>query len=501
MNDRMKIRDTLRHVSAKSIAAAIIVILIANITAAFIGNSFYATEKETLRQQCELNAKDSAREYDHILLTRVNIVTLVGRTVDSMMASGTGSEKIEKYLVEQTNNIAATLDPTTTGLYGWVGGAYLDGVGWVPDDDYVPTERPWYIQTVESDQEITFVEPYLDLQTYTVMMTVSDLLSDGQSVIAMDVSLDPLQAIVERIAAATEGGQALVLDGSGIVVAHSDKNQLGRNYLNEPESLGGAVARKILADGEKQFDLSAKEGNFSVYVEQLEGSWYSVSLINADVWYRPLRNTILAFSVIVALVSFFLVAVFLRLSAKNVALQALHTRIDQEEKRGEALQALSETDRMTGLLDRVSGQNKVNELLASGSGGIFLELDIDHFKTINDTYGHQTGDTVIIAVADSMRGIFRSNDLCMRLGGDEFGVFAVGIVKREMAEAIIRRLFEKLEKTEIPELYGEKIAVSVGVALHAGENAASFDALYALADSAMYASKKMPGNSLTFSGK
>ena len=129
MNDRLKIRDILRYVSAKSIAAAIIVMLATSIAAAFIGNSFYAMEKEVLQQQGELNAKESASEYDHILLTRVNIVTMVGCTVDNMLASGTSSEKIEKYLIDQTNNIAATLDPTTTGLYGWVGGAYLDGAG------------------------------------------------------------------------------------------------------------------------------------------------------------------------------------------------------------------------------------------------------------------------------------------------------------------------------------------------------------------------------------
>ena len=338
-------------------------------------------------------------------------------------------------------------------------------------------------------------------RTKTVMMTVSDLMSDGQSVIAMDVSLDPLQEIVERVASATEGSQALVLDYNGIVVAHSDRSQLGRNYLEQPESLGGAVARKILADGEKQFDLKTEDGNFSVYVDQLEGGWYSVSLINADIWYRPLRNTIFAFSMIMTVVVIFLVIVFLRLIAKNLALQTLHTRIDQEEKRGEALQVLSETDRMTGLYDRVSGQRKVEELLSSNCGGMFLELDIDHFKAINDTYGHQAGDSVIRAVADSLRGAFRSNDIYMRLGGDEFSVFAIGIVKRDMAKAAVQRLFDRLDAMEIPELRGEKIAVSVGATLYTGKNVSSFDELYALADSAMYASKKISGNSLTFSGK
>nr|AHF25605.1 diguanylate cyclase/phosphodiesterase with PAS/PAC sensor(s) [uncultured bacterium Contigcl_23] len=500
MSDQIRIRDILRQIGARSIAVAIIVILIINTAAAFIGNRFYATKKEVLNQRGELNAKESAREYDRCLLTRVNIVTMVGRIVENMLASGTSTDKIEKYLIEQTNNIVATLDPTTTGLYGWIGGEYLDGAGWVPDDDFVPTERPWYIQTMESDQEITFVEPYLDMQTNTVMMTVSDLMSDGQSVLAMDVSLDPLQEIVKRVVAGTEGSQALVLDHSGIVVAHSDETQLGRNYLAESGSLGSAVANRILDDGEKQFELRTAEGDYSVYVDQLEGGWYSVSLINANTWYLPLRSTIIIFSVIVTLVVASMGLIFLRISAKNLALRTLHTKIDREEKRSEALQALSETDRMTGLYDRVNGQRKVEELLASGSSGVFMELDIDHFKAINDTCGHQAGDSAIRAVAESMRNTFRSNDICMRLGGDEFGVFAVGIIREEMAAAIVYRLFEWLDKAEIPELQGEKFSVSVGAALHAGDQASCFDELYAQADSAMYISKKAAGNMLTLAG-
>lgn len=124
-------------------------------------------------------------------------------------------------------------------------------------------------------------------------------------------------------------------------------------------------------------------------------------------------------------------------------------------------------------------------------------MHIDHFKAINDTCGHQTGDIVIRAVADALRGTFRANDVCMRLGGDEFAVYAVGIVGREMAEAIVRRLFDRIDGIAIAELRGEKVSVSAGAALYAGGEPSSFDALYALADEAMYACKGIPGNNLT----
>ncbi|MBR0514212.1 MAG: diguanylate cyclase [Clostridia bacterium] len=494
-----RIGNALKHIGIRSLVLALVVLLITAGLATFVGIRISATEWDAVQSQGKLNAREAAIEYDRCLLTRVNIVTLVGHQVEHMLQSGTANDAIEEYLSEQTHNIIATLDPSTTGLYGWINREYLDGAGWVPDADYVPVERPWYVETMASDQEITFIEPYLDMQTNTVMMTVTDLMSDGESVVAMDVSLEPIQKIIEQVASGTEGSQAFVLDLNGTVVAHSDVEQLGRNYLNEPDSLGGAVAQKILRDRQMQFDLKVPEGFYSVYVDKLEGGWYSVSMINADIWYRPLRRAMIIFFVILSLVVIFLVSVFLRLSAKNLALQRLHTRIRQEETRRKELKALSETDRMTGLYDRVNGERQVEELLAENGIGMFVELDIDDFKAINDTYGHQAGDRAIQFVADSLRSTFRTNDVLIRLGGDEFGVFAIGVTTREMGDALIHRLFRQLSNNNIPELSGKKISISVGAVIHSGEKASSFGDLYAAADSAMYHSKKRSGNSLTFS--
>ena len=111
---------------------------------------------------------------------------------------------------------------------------------------------------------------------------------------------------MEQVSSTVEGSQAFVLDTSGIVVAHSDMDQLGLNYLNNPGTLENTVARRILEEGQMQFDLKTYEGNFSVYADKLQGGWYSVSLINSDIWYRPLRNTMIIFSVILALVMVYL---------------------------------------------------------------------------------------------------------------------------------------------------------------------------------------------------
>ncbi|MCR4901012.1 MAG: GGDEF domain-containing protein, partial [Treponema sp.] len=72
--------------------------------------------------------------------------------------------------------------------------------------------------------------------------------------------------------------------------------------------------------------------------------------------------------------------------------------------------ALSETDQMTTLLNRVSSEKKVTEHLKNGDGGFLILLDVDHFKSINDTLGHGIGDQVIINVANCLRTAFREHE-------------------------------------------------------------------------------------------
>ena len=376
------IRKILKHIRTRSLFFAFAVLFITAVVSIYAGLQIHTMKNETLLLRGELNTSKAAMEYNRYLLTRVDIVTMVSGTVEDLMENGTDNATIEKYLTDSTNNVIETLDPNTTGIYGLFNGVYLDGAGWVPDADYVPTERPWYMETMNSDSEITLVEPYLDAQTKTVMMTVSKRFSDGKSVLAMDVSLAPIQDILKRVAAATEGGQAFLIDANGVVIAHSDESQLGKKYMDEPDSLGGIIAHRLIDDGQKQFEVDTPEGKYVVYIDDLEGGWYSVSLINSDAWHRPLHRTMLVFSAILLLVILSIIDFFLRLTAKNIALQELHNQVDEEQKKGKALKALSETDRMTGLYDRVSGERKVTELTASGNGGMFLELDIDHFKDI-----------------------------------------------------------------------------------------------------------------------
>ena len=172
--------------------------------------------------------------------------------------------------------------------------------------------------------------------------------------------------------------------------------------------------------------------------------------------------------------------------------------IDEEKRQRERLIYLSETDQMTGLFNRSSGEKKVRDLLLNDEEGMFLYFDADHFKSINDTYGHAVGDQVVITIADCIRHTFRNNDISIRMGGDEFAIFAHGITSKETADVLIQRFFEALQTTSILELDRAPITVSIGVAFcHKGDSL-SFEELYDKVDKATYFSKKSTGNSVTY---
>ena len=168
--------------------------------------------------------------------------------------------------------------------------------------------------------------------------------------------------------------------------------------------------------------------------------------------------------------------------------------IDEEKRRESRLLYLSETDSMTGINNRGSGERKVTELLKKKRGGLFCLLDCDKFKKINDTYGHAAGDEILIQLAEALQRACRENDIVMRLGGDEFAMYLPGMPNEKMAEGFFERLFTQIDKVSIPEMCGEKISVSLGASLCMDNDGATFDTLYHEADMAMYESKKKEGH-------
>ncbi len=139
-----------------------------------------------------------------------------------------------------------------------------------------------------------------------------------------------------------------------------------------------------------------------------------------------------------------------------------------------------DTDPLTGLLNR----RGFSRQMRGTEAGALLLLDLDHFKAVNDCYGHQVGDRVLCHVADTATEMLRKKDLLARWGGEEFVIFLPG-APPALAGAIANRLREAIaiDQAEV----GPEVTISIGVAPHSGGEA--FDQAFVAADRALYQAK------------
>ncbi len=174
---------------------------------------------------------------------------------------------------------------------------------------------------------------------------------------------------------------------------------------------------------------------------------------------------------------------------------ALTFDITQMKDAEAALDRLARVDSLTGVANRRQFEERLAVALAhgrrKGEGVALLCVDIDHFKSINDTYGHPVGDAVIITVADRLRACVRQEDVVARLGGDEFMVL-VGNAQPGNAETVAEKVLEAMrEPVQVGEL-ALRVGTSVGVAY--GPTEISSTSLLSLVDQALYRAKSAGRN-------
>lgn len=195
----------------------------------------------------------------------------------------------------------------------------------------------------------------------------------------------------------------------------------------------------------------------------------------------------------------------LYLTEANVAVMgeiaALNNRMLQARNRAER-RAL--TDSLTGLSNRRALELSLRRLtqvdpaanerrqardMSNGKGFAVLQLDLDHFKAVNDTFGHAAGDHVLRHVGMTLRAETRQSDVVARLGGDEFVLILPGFTDPVAVMKLARRIISRLESPI--EYQGQecRISGSIGIALSTDYAIADVDRLLSDADAALYLSK------------
>lgn len=173
--------------------------------------------------------------------------------------------------------------------------------------------------------------------------------------------------------------------------------------------------------------------------------------------------------------------------------------MEEKQKRQELEEALrrAQTDPLTGLLNFRTTMDKITERLAdAGTGYALFFIDIDNFKSINDTLGHPAGDRILRRIADKLAKVGGESDIVGRVGGDEF-VFFTASGTASQAEQTAQNICDAVHSVRLTENSEKTVTGSVGIAL-APVDGQDYYKLVAKADRGVYRTKKNGKNNYSF---
>lgn len=280
----------------------------------YIFSSFYYSSAKRIEELGVSNMKSESAMIENYLNKSMDVLWVTADTVNYMMENGASSEEILQYLTAEAEHETQQIDENFTGIYGYINGEYLDGIGWVPPEDYDPKTRDWYIAAKEAGGKATIVAPYLDAQTNTVMFSVSQLLSDGESVVSLDIALNEVQTITEEMTM-NGMGYGFIMDDSGLIIAHFDESEKGKIYpTNEEQEI---MLANIFDPDQESFEMSIQNEDCTVFFDQVMDEWYVVMVISNTRLFHDLRMQMMI-GIFITLIVFLIIVVFCSISARII---------------------------------------------------------------------------------------------------------------------------------------------------------------------------------------
>ncbi len=175
------------------------------------------------------------------------------------------------------------------------------------------------------------------------------------------------------------------------------------------------------------------------------------------------------------------------LSRAHAELAAAHRRLADKARH----------DEMTGTLNRESFFAALDRSRRRSDRGALLIVDADHFKSINDRFGHLMGDQALLSIVDALRSGIRSGDVLGRIGGEEFGAFLVGADENE-AQRIAERMRRQVELIRFRPDGERTISLTVSIGGTVCGEGATVSELMRCADTQLYAAKNNGRNLVVF---
>ncbi|WP_299539651.1 sensor domain-containing diguanylate cyclase [uncultured Herbaspirillum sp.] len=410
--------------------------------------------------------------------------------------------------------------------------------------DYEPRKRPWYLQAVQQGRE-TWSPVYVDYRNKAIVginLSKPIYAEDGSllGVANSSIGLQQLTDLLRQVPLSAQG-VAFVTELKGDMVATSLDEpiyQAGEGG-GEPLRLNASQSSSLLvrqAYEEVRRYLSVHPGEpdrlvllgarsqgskievaFRLVRDPAGLAWLAISAAPRSDFLGSVTSGVyqtLVLGLMAVCLTFVIGFLLLRWVLRDISKLTLAAKsigngspfpalnIDRNDEIGQLAQSFVEmernlrTDRLTNVLNRDSLIAQIDFRRRNSSQAVplhfaLLFIDLDRFKAVNDEYGHDEGDKVLIAIADRLQHSLRHDDSVARFGGDEFVVYLHGVTEMEVARSIADKIRHAVNKP-IEGRDGQRYTVdaSVGVSLYP-DDGLDVETLLRVADSRMFDQKRL----------
>ncbi|MGL5917434.1 MAG: GGDEF domain-containing protein, partial [Culicoidibacterales bacterium] len=257
------------------------------------------------------------------------------------------------------------------------------------------------------------------------------------------------------------------------------------DYIVPPLGTSIVDPRFIQSDTKSLLYYPTSTGIYAVsFDEEPNTGWQIVTELNTFIYYSEIWLFMFLF-IIVVTISLALIILEL-INTHNRQLVPLIQKIN--------------TDSLTELANRSYFEYEVTQWLKLYHSGVFIILDLDNFKKVNDTLGHNEGDKLLIETAKKLQSIFRKDDIIARLGGDEFVIFLPNPTELVVIQFRVEETLKRIEKTYKNPTGDIHLTVSIGAAI-VDDNLCEYVELYEHADKALYEAKKQGKHGVVIKAK
>lgn len=396
-------------------------------------------------------------------------IYVVADSVDHMVKKGATNKEIVEYITRESENTTSYFDSTYTGIYGVIGGDYVDGVGWVPPEGYDPTERDWYKTLVKGKGEVTIVSPYVDAQTGAVIISVGKSLSNRNNALALDLTLNSVQEIAENVNI-NGYGYGYIQNYDGMIIAHRNKGEIGKNYSEDEDEK--ELFDKVIETGKGNFDMEIDGEESIVFVDKVMDQWNLVIITSKSDLFRSQRQTIFI-SILVSTIVFALISTFYIVGYKNerkTNLRMEEMKVNEQRKDYEAKvlklekSAADEANRAkSNFLADMSHEIRTPINAVLGMNEMILRKSKDD-EILDYSANIKSAGNTLLSIINSILDFSKIEDGKMELIPVEFDVNELtnGLVNSISERAKAKGLDLKVDIDEnIPsKLYGDDVRIS-----------------------------------------